>query len=111
MAVPPLRSAMDRDARVAVRPLLDERQRQLQWLALVGFGHGSCAFGKYRGEEFGKGSPESRRRIIRRVDEDEVVRGLPVPQERQGVPLYDGRADVDELEVAADRGARARVAV
>src|SRR5215208_5424657 len=53
-AVPPFRSAtMDRDARVAVDALVDERQRERQRRALVRFGHGEGGFGEDAREQLG----------------------------------------------------------
>src|SRR5215212_7539548 len=83
--MPPLRSAatVDRDARVAVDALVDERQRQLERRALVRFGHGERALVENAREQRRQALPQTGGGTIRRVGEHEVV-GLPagVPEER-----------------------------
>src|SRR3954447_11818527 len=72
--VPPLRSpsTVDRDSGVAVGPLVDERERELERHALVGFGHDDGGLGEERGEQVGQLLPHLGGGTIWRVREHEV---------------------------------------
>src|SRR3954453_23659679 len=100
-AVPPLRSAatVDRDAGVPVGPLVDERKRQGQRRALVGFGHGERALGEERRKQLGEPFPHLGGGTIWRVRENEVEGRL-----RVGPPEIGERvADPDHRVGIADR--------
>src|SRR5919112_1066171 len=87
-AVPPLRSgAMDRDARVAVVALDQERERQLERVALVRFGHDSGVFCGERRQALRERPGQPGRRIIWSVAQHQVERALRAGQEAQDVLL------------------------
>src|SRR3954471_21967587 len=107
-AVPPLRSAatVDRDAGVAVDALVDERQRESERRALVGFGHGERGLGEESGQQLGQPVPRLGGGTIWRVRENEVEGRLRVgtPEVGERVADPDHRVGVaDRAEVRADR--------
>src|SRR4051794_39022597 len=115
-AIPPLRSdaTVDGYAGVAVGALVDERKRQGQRGALVGFGHGERGLCQERGQELGQRLPHLGGGTIWRVRENEVEGGLGVgsPEVRGRVPDPDDRVWVaDRMEVRPDgvRGMAAAV--
>src|SRR3954451_21769170 len=111
-AVPQLRSAlMDRDAGIAVAALHDQRERQLERVALVRFGHDACVFCGEPGQPLGERSGQTGRNIIWRVAEHEVEAALRAPQPAHRVGALHARLDLQRLQVALDRGDRLRVAL
>src|SRR4051794_21765256 len=86
MAVPfRLGDTVDGDERVAVGPLVGEREGEAQRVALVGFGHDEGVFGEEGGQGLGELAREPTRGTIWRVDEHEVERAARLAQPRERI--------------------------
>src|SRR3954470_17402107 len=109
--------AVDADERVAVAAFVRQGQGELQRGAAVALGHHPSAAGQQRLERRGELSPQARSAPGGGVEEDQIVcvsAGGCAAEGRaggSGVHLGRRRAQAEGVEVGADRGHRAGVAL
>src|ERR1051325_5977249 len=103
---------MDCDPGVAVYALVDERERQLKWVALVGLGHDSGGFREHGRQRFGQRTGQFGCGTIWRGGEYEVEGAVACSaQMGERVAAVDGSVAAHRVQVAPDRLDRTRVAV
>src|SRR4051794_34209391 len=112
IAIPlPLLATVDGDARVAVDALVDKRERELQAIALVGFGHGQGRVREQRRQQLVEPCRRLGSGTIWRVGEHDAVRAVRSAEPGEHVAAVDRGLGAQGVEVGAHGRDRPRVAV